>query len=220
VCAAAPGVRIRLGSLEPGIITPEFLDRVGRHKNLCPHFHLSLQSGCDDTLRRMGRRYDTGRFYESVRLLRQRFDSPGVTADLITGFPGETDAEFDETLRFIALCGFSRMHIFPYSERPGTLAASMPQSVPKAVRKQRAKRAAAVAAGLRTRYLESCLGKTLSVLFEHSKDGFAMGHAGNYCEVRVKTEESLQNRVLPVVIRGVSGTALEGELFSTLRRRA
>ncbi|MCD8375426.1 MAG: MiaB/RimO family radical SAM methylthiotransferase, partial [Oscillospiraceae bacterium] len=113
VCAAAPGLRVRLGSLEPRTVTEEFCRRCAGLPNLCPHFHLSLQSGCDDTLRRMKRRYDTRRYLESVELLRRFFPRCAVAADLITGFPGETEEEFSETLSFIQQCAFSSMHIFP-----------------------------------------------------------------------------------------------------------
>ncbi|MCD7927934.1 MAG: MiaB/RimO family radical SAM methylthiotransferase, partial [Oscillospiraceae bacterium] len=114
VCAAAPGLRVRLGSLEPRTVTEDFCRRCAGLPNLCPHFHLSLQSGCDDTLRRMRRRYDTRRYLQSVELLRQFFPDCAVTTDLITGFPGETEEEFSQTLRFIEQCAFSSMHIFPY----------------------------------------------------------------------------------------------------------
>ena len=116
VCRAAPKVRIHLGSLEPRTVTRAFCERIAKLQNLLPHFHLSLQSGCDATLSRMRRRYDTARFYESVSLLRAYYPNAGVTADLITGFPGETTEEFAETLQFIRKCAFSAMHVFPYSE--------------------------------------------------------------------------------------------------------
>ena len=119
VCAAAPGARVRLGSLEPRTITGEFCRRAARLPNLCPHFHLSMQSGCDATLKRMNRKYDTARYYESVRLLRESFARPAITTDLIVGFPGETEEEFADTLAFVERCAFSSMHIFPYSRRPG-----------------------------------------------------------------------------------------------------
>ena len=127
VSAAAGDMRLRLGSLEPRTITEDFCRRASKLPNLCPHFHLSLQSGCDETLRRMNRKYDTARFYQSVTLLRAYFDRPAVTTDLICGFPGETEEEFARTLAFIEKCGFAAMHIFPYSIRPGTKAAAMEQ---------------------------------------------------------------------------------------------
>ena len=127
VSAAAGDMRLRLGSLEPRTITEDFCRRASKLPNLCPHFHLSLQSGCDETLRRMNRKYDTARFYESVTLLRQYFHRPAVTTDLICGFPDETNQEFEQTMAFIEKCAFADMHIFPYSVRPGTKAAELVQ---------------------------------------------------------------------------------------------
>jgi len=130
VCAAAPECRIRLGSLEPRTITEEFCLRAAKLPNLCPHFHLSMQSGCDSVLARMNRKYDTARYFESVSLLRRHFDRPAITTDLIVGFPGETQEEFDQTLSFIQKCAFSAMHVFPYSKRPGTRQPRCPDRCP------------------------------------------------------------------------------------------
>ena len=210
VSAAAGDMRLRLGSLEPRTITEDFCRRASKLPNLCPHFHLSLQSGCDDTLRRMNRKYDTARFYESVTLLRAYFDRPAVTTDLICGFPGETEEEFATTLVFIEKCGFAAMHIFPYSIRPGTRAAAMEQ-VSAAVKEQRAARAAQTAETMRQAYLRGCVGQTYPVLFEQEKDGYYTGHAPNYCEVGVRAND-LHNKVLDVKITGVSGEMLIGEL--------
>ena len=210
VSAAAGDMRLRLGSLEPRTITEDFCRRASKLPNLCPHFHLSLQSGCDDTLRRMNRKYDTARFYESVTLLRQYFDRPAVTTDLICGFPGETEEEFAATLVFIEKCGFAAMHIFPYSIRPGTRAAAMEQ-VSAAVKEQRAARAAQTAETMRQAYLRGCVGQTYPVLFEQEKDGYYTGHAPNYCEVGVRAED-LHNKVLNVKITGIDGDMLTGEL--------
>ena len=210
VSAAAGDMRLRLGSLEPRTVTEDFCRRAAQLPNLCPHFHLSLQSGCDDTLRRMNRKYDAARFYESVTLLRRYFDRPAITTDLICGFPGETEAEFDATLSFIEKCGFAAMHIFPYSIRPGTKAAAMEQ-VPSAVKEQRAGRAAQAAETMRQAYLQGCVGRVYPVLFEQEKDGYYTGHAPNYCEVGVRAND-LHNKVLDVKITGVSGEILIGEL--------
>ncbi len=210
VSAAAGDMRLRLGSLEPRTVTEDFCRRAAQLPNLCPHFHLSLQSGCDDTLRRMNRKYDTARFYESVTLLRRYFDRPAITTDLICGFPGETEAEFDATLSFIEKCGFAAMHIFPYSIRPGTKAAAMEQ-VPSAVKEQRAGRAAQAAETMRQAYLQGCVGRVYPVLFEQEKDGYYTGHAPNYCEVGVRAND-LHNKVLDVKITGISGEMLIGEL--------
>ncbi len=210
VCAAAPGVRIRLGSLEPRTVTEEFCRRAAALPDLCPQFHLSMQSGCDATLKRMNRKYGTARYLESVALLNRFFDRPAVTTDMIVGFPEETEEEFGKTLDFIRRCGFAQMHIFPYSIRPGTPAADMEQ-VPKAVKEDRARRAAAVAADMHRAYLDGCVGKTYPVLFEQPRDGKFSGHAPNYMEVLAKGED-LHNQVKPVRITGTDGQVLFGEL--------
>ena len=199
VCKAAPDLRIRLGSLEPRTITADFCRRASVLPNLCPHFHLSLQSGCDETLKRMNRKYDTARYYESVALLKEHFDCPAVTTDLIVGFPGETEEEFASTLEFIQKCAFSSMHIFPYSPRPGTPAAAMKEQVPPAVKENRAHRAAEVANSMEQTYLNSLIGRTLPVLFEQDENGHSKGHAPNYVEVRFK-EAGLHNVVRNVTI--------------------
>jgi len=210
VCAAAPGVRVRLGSLEPRTITQDFCRRAAGLPDLCPQFHLSMQSGCDATLKRMNRKYDSARFAQSVALLNQYFDHPAITTDMICGFPEETEEEFDQTLAFIQQCGFAQMHIFPYSVRPGTPAAKMAQ-VPKAVKEERARRAAAVAAGMRRTYLESCVGRVYPVLFEQPRDEKFFGHAPNYMEVLAEGE-GLHNAVKPVRITGTDGEVLFGEI--------
>ena len=211
VSAAAPRLRLRLGSLEPRTITEDFCRRAAALPNLCPHFHLSLQSGCDATLHRMNRRYDTARFRQSVDLLRQYFDHPAITTDVICGFPQETEEEFSATLAFLEECRFAAMHVFPYSIRPGTKAADMPQ-VPGPVKEERAARAGALAARLHRAYLEECVGRTYPVLFEQPVAGRYGGHAPNYMEVAVSGGEDLHNRVLPVRITGTDGEILWGEL--------
>jgi len=211
ICRAAEGVRIRLGSLEPRTVTEAFCRRASALPNLCPQFHLSLQSGCDETLRRMNRKYDTARYYESVDLLNRYFDRPAVTTDLIVGFPGETEEEFTQTLAFLYKCGFARVHIFPYSIRPGTPAAELEQ-VPSSVKEERAHRASAVAEELQRTYLAACVGCVYPVLFEQPKGGSFSGHAPNYMEVLAEGE-NLHNTVQDVRITGVSGSALLGEIL-------
>lgn len=211
VSAAAPGVRLRLGSLEPRTITEEFCRRAALLPDLCPQFHLSLQSGCDATLKRMRRKYDTARYLQSVELLNRHFRRPAVTTDLIAGFPEETDGEFEATLAFIRRCGFARMHIFPYSVRPGTPAAEMRQ-VPKAVKAERARWAAEAAKEMCRTYLEGCVGQRYEVLFEQpAGDGLFLGHAPNYAEVQVEGE-ALHNAVRPVRITGTDGEILFGRM--------
>ena len=210
VSAAAGDMRLRLGSLEPRTITEDFCRRASKLPNLCPHFHLSLQSGCDETLRRMNRKYDTARFYESVTLLRQYFHRPAVTTDLICGFPDETNREFEQTMAFIEKCAFADMHIFPYSVRPGTKAAELVQ-FSAAVKEERTRRAVAVARTMHRAYLEGCVGQTYPVLYEQEKDGLYTGHAPNYCEVCVRAED-LHNKIIDTKIVGIDGDALIGEL--------
>ena len=203
-------MRIRLGSLEPRTITEEFCKRASKLPYLCPHFHLSMQSGCDATLKRMNRKYDTARYIESCDLLRQYFDDPAITTDLITGFPEETEEEFAQTLDFIARVGFADMHVFPYSIRPGTKAAEMRQ-IDMPVREERAARASAVAKTMHEAYLACCVGKIFPVLFERDRKGGSAGHAPNYMEVSV-AQEGLHNQVKNVKITAVDGGSLRGEL--------
>ena len=206
----AGDMRVRLGSLEPRTITQDFCRRAAALPNLCPHFHLSMQSGCDETLRRMNRKYDTARYKKSVELLNGYFPRPAITTDLIVGFPGETEAEFRQTLEFVRACGFAEMHIFPYSIRPGTPAAKMEQ-VPKAVKEERSARAAEVAGELNRAYLAGCVGETYPVLYEQEAEGLWTGHAPNYILVGAAGRE-LHNRVRQTKITGVRGNMLVGEL--------
>ena len=210
LCREAPDVRIRFGSLEPRTITEAFCARAAKLSNLCPHFHLSMQSGCDATLKRMNRKYDTARFYEACTLLRRYFDDPAITTDLIAGFPEETEEEFAETLAFIEKCAFADMHVFPYSIRPGTKAAEMRQ-VDMPVRVSRAAHASEIAGTMHRAYMERCVGKTFPVLFEQDKDGHSVGHAPNYMEVRVE-EAGLHNQVRMARITRVDGETLCAEL--------
>ena len=209
LCREAEGARVRLGSLEPRTITEDFCRRAAALPNLCPHFHLSLQSGCDGTLVRMNRKYDTKRYYESVQLLREYFRSPGITTDLITGFPGETEEEFAQTLAFVERCAFTAMHVFPYSRRPGTPAADMPGQVPREGKEERARRAIALGEALERRWLEGQTGRVLPVLFEEEKGGLWQGHAPSYALVRAQGKD-LHNQLLSVKITGVEGSALTG----------
>jgi len=210
VSAAADTMRLRLGSLEPRTITEDFCRRAAQLPNLCPHFHLSLQSGCDKTLRDMHRKYDTERFYESVTLLRAFFPGCAITTDLITGFPGESEEDFAQTLAFIEKCDFAAMHVFPYSIRPGTPAAKMAQ-VEMPIREERAHRAARVAAKMHRAYLDSCVGKTFPVLFEQARGDLYTGHAPNYMPVAVEGSEELHNIVRQVTITHTDGETLFGE---------
>ena len=212
VCAVAENagtMRIRLGSLEPTVITEDFCRRLSESGKLCRHFHLSLQSGCDKTLKAMNRKYDTQRFFEATELLRRSFPGCGITCDLITGFPGETDEDFAQTLSFIRQCAFSAMHIFPYSRRPGTPADKMPQQCTNAVKARRAALAQAVCEEMRRAFLDSSVGQTLPVLFETEEDGRWTGHSDTYVLVSAEGKE-LRNQLLPVKITHIAGDGLAG----------
>ena len=213
ICAAAPACRIRLGSLEPRTVTEDFCRRASSLHNLDAHFHLSLQSGCDATLRRMNRKYDTARFLESVGLLRQWFDRPGITADLIVGFPGETEEDFQTTVEFIHTCAFTDMHIFPYSRRPGTPADRMPGQISNRVKEERSHIAIQAAREESEAYRRSWVGQTLPVLFEEVKGGLWRGYAPNYVDVSVSSAESLHNIEGQVRITGLTEEGLLGELL-------
>ena len=206
ICAAVPQCRIRLGSLEPRTITAEFCARASKLPNLCPHFHLSMQSGCDTVLKRMNRKYDSARYFESVKLLREYFKNPGITTDLIVGFPGETEEEFVQTLDFIRRCAFSAMHVFPYSKRPGTPAAARKDQILNTVKEERAHRAAAVAAEMEEAYLDSWVGQTVPVLMEEERDGAWRGYTAEYVPVAVSAQEDLHNQIRQVRLeRGEKG---------------
>ena len=171
-----------------------------------------MQSGCDTVLARMNRKYDSSRYYESVQFLHEVYDRPAITTDLIVGFPGETEDEFQQTLDFIQKCGFAAMHIFPYSRRPGTPAAKMPGQVPNAIKEDRAHRAAEIAQNMEYAYLDSFVGQTVPVLFEEERDGVWLGHTTRYCQVGVTSMESLHNQLRQVRLTGREGSQLTGEL--------
>jgi len=212
LCKAAPGCRIRLGSLEPRTVTEDFARRCAALPNLCPHFHLSLQSGCDKTLHNMNRHYTAAEYKTACDLLRQYMPLCGLTTDLIVGFPGETEEDFAESLRFVERCGLGKVHVFPYSRRQGTRAATMSGQLSQAVKAARSQQAIAVCTALERRDLEARVGRTYEVLFEQDEDGFFTGHIPEYCLVKVKGEH-LHNQVLPVKITGVDGETLLGEVI-------
>jgi threonylcarbamoyladenosine tRNA methylthiotransferase MtaB len=199
VCKAVPQCRIRLGSLEPRIITREFCQKIATLPNLCPQFHLSMQSGCDTVLARMKRKYDTARYLESVRLLEEFFPNCAVTTDMIVAFPGETEEEFQQSLDFIRRCAFADMHIFPYSRRPGTPADKMPGQLGNAVKEERSRRAMAVAAEMAAAYREKLVGTVQEVLFEETEGGYYTGHAPNYVKVYAQGDD-LHNQIRAVKI--------------------
>ena len=211
VCAAVPDLRIRLGSLEPRVVTREFCEKMAKYPNLCPQFHLSMQSGCDSVLSRMKRKYDTARYAESVQLLREFFPNCAITTDMIVAFPGETEEEFAESLAFIQKCAFADMHIFPYSRRPGTPADKMPGQHNNATKEERSRRAIAVAEEMNLAYRKALVGTVQEVLFEEAVDGFDTGHAPNYMKVYVPTK-GRHNEIAPVRITGIHEDGLLGEI--------
>ena len=197
ICQAVPQMRVRLGSLEPRIITEDFCCRMKKLPNLCPQFHLSMQSGCDSVLARMKRKYTTARYLESVELLKKHFPGCAVTTDMIVAFPGETEEEFQESLGFIRKCGFSDMHIFPYSRRPGTPADKMPGQLGNAIKEARSREASTVAEEMRKAFCRSLQGTRQEVLFEELSDGYYTGHTPNYMKVYAKGQD-LHNQLREV----------------------
>ena len=211
ICQAVPDVRIRLGSLEPRIVTEEFCERLKNYVNLCPQFHLSMQSGCDTVLERMKRKYDTARYYESVRLLNKHFENCAVTTDMIVAFPGETEEEFAQSLEFIEKCAFADMHIFPYSRRPGTPADKMPGQHNNDTKEARSRAAIAVAEEMSRAYREKLIGTTHAVLFEETDGAYFTGHAPNYIKVYAEGE-NLHNEIRNVEITGVYKDGVLGQI--------
>lgn len=192
--------RIRLGSLEPRIVTEEFACAIGKLPKLCPHFHLSLQSGCDDTLKRMNRHYTAGEYLECVKRLRSAFDHPAITTDVIVGFPGETKEEFDVTKEFLQKVQFYEMHVFRYSKRQGTVAAAMKDQVPETVKAERSNELLLLEKEQSRAFRERYIHEVEEVLFEESKelDGetYQIGHTTRYVKAAKKTTQNLSNRCI------------------------
>lgn len=191
--------RIRLGSIEPLLITVEFVERLKKLEKICHHFHLSLQSGCDETLKRMNRRYTTEQFKEIVRLLRGAYSDVNLTTDIIVGFPGETDEEFNKTYQFLKEIKFYKMHIFKYSPRKGTKAAVMPNQINGDIKEERSKKLIELSDRNEIEYNKSYNGKNVEVLFEEEKDGMYKGHTQNYIMVYCQSKEKLDNKIIDVV---------------------
>ncbi len=192
--------RIRLGSLEPNLITPEFVERLGNVDKICDHFHLSLQSGCDETLKRMNRKYTTQEFENGVKLLRKKFPEVALTTDIIVGFPGETEEEFNTTYKFLSKIKFSKMHVFKYSQRKGTVAAKMKNQVNPQIKEERSNKLIELSNKNEIEFLDNNLGKELEVLFEtKTQNGYTEGHTTNYITVKSKGE-NLENTIKRVKI--------------------
>ncbi len=200
--------RIRLGSLEPGIITEEFASGLAALPKICPHFHLSLQSGCDATLRRMNRRYTSEEYYEKCQILRKYFSNPALTTDVIVGFPGETEEEFLQSMKFVDKVNFYETHIFKYSRREGTRAASMPDQVGEQTKAARSSRMIELGEKKRAEYEKSFLGKEVEVLVEEQSEGggkpVQVGHTREYMKIALETDTNLRNCIVKVQIDNAS----------------
>lgn len=200
--ASVPGIdRVRIGSLEPELLTDEDIARLAAVPQLCGQFHLSLQSGCDTTLARMNRHYTAARYREIAGALREKFPGCAITTDVITGFPGETPEEFAETCRFVREMGFAMVHIFPYSERRGTAAASMPDAVPMEERRRRAAALAEITAGSAQDFYQAQVGTVQMLLVEKKREpDWIRGYTPNYTPVRVRCTDDRRGELLPVRI--------------------
>jgi threonylcarbamoyladenosine tRNA methylthiotransferase MtaB len=198
MCAEIDGIeRIRLGSVEPVIITDEFLTRVKNTGKFCPSFHISLQSGCDETLKRMNRRYTSEKYFEAVLKIREYFPFAGITTDVIVGFPGETEEEFDKSLAFAEKVGFTHIHVFPYSIREGTKAATMEGQIEKSIKDIRVKLMNDVGEKSHKEFLEKLKGETFKVLVEREKEkGVYVGYTENYIEVEIKSEKNITEEIV------------------------
>lgn len=204
--------RIRLGSLEPGIITEEFAAAISSLPKVCPHFHLSLQSGCTTTLKRMNRRYTAEEYREKCEILRKYYPAPALTTDVITGFPGETEEEFEESRSFVDSIHFYETHIFSYSKREGTKAAGMPDQLTEQVKKERSRILIALGKEHQREYMEQFLGQEKEVLFEEQQtvegQEYWTGHTMEYLKIAVISEENLENKRVMVQLREVIGQDL------------
>ncbi len=207
LCLSLPDMRFRIGSLDPTVPDAEFVSAIAGLPNVCPHFHLSVQSGCGDILRRMGRRYTPEDALASAARLREAFPGCAVTGDLICAFPGETEAQFEETLEFLKRASFSGLHVFPYSRRPGTPAAHMPNQLTNAEKRERTKRASEIAERTAMEYKRAQAGRTLQVLFESATRGLSE----NYQEVTVPFG-GVKMGISPVLISKADGKLLRGEI--------
>ena len=195
--------RIRLGSIEPLLITEEFVNRLQKLEKICHHFHLSLQSGCDETLKRMNRRYTTEQFINIVKILRKTYKDVNLTTDIIVGFPGETEEEFEKTYKFLEKIKFYKMHVFKYSPRKGTKAAIMENQIPGNIKEERSKKLIELSNKNEFEYNSQYIGKKVEVLFEEEKVGEYKGHTQNYIMVYCKSEEKLNNKIKSVTCKKV-----------------
>lgn len=192
--------RIRLGSLEPTLITEEFVTRLKKLSKICDHFHLSLQSGCNETLKRMNRKYTTDQFRHVVELLRKAYPEVHLTTDVIVGFPGETEEEFNKTYEFLKEIKFYKMHVFKYSPRSGTVAAKMPNQIDGNIKEERSNKLIELSDENEKEYNQKYIGKEVEVLLEEREGEYLKGHTTNYMVVKMKTNENLENTIQKVVV--------------------
>ena len=204
--------RIRMSSIEPMTLNKEFVDKVKASKKLCPHFHISLQSGCDETLRRMNRHYTTDEYMEIVDGLRNAFEDAAITTDIMVGFPGESDEEFNKTVEFVKKADFADAHVFMYSQRRGTPAAKRPDQIDPMVKEKRSKEIIAITQKSRDDFLTRFIGKTVEVLFEQVSGGYFEGKTSNYITVKVKTDKNLQGVYKNVLLEEVKDGAIIGKM--------
>lgn len=204
--------RIRLSSMEPTFIDRKFMEKAVEVNKLCHHFHLSLQSGSDTVLKRMNRKYSTSEYREIVELIREYMPDAGITTDIIVGFPGETDEEFEETYNFVKEIGFSRIHVFKYSPRKGTPASKMKGQIHGSIKSMRSERLIHLGESLMRDFNRRHIGKKVDVLFEEEKDGFMEGYTTNYIRVKVNAKEDLKGKILPVKINGLEDDFLIGKI--------
>ena len=206
--------RIRLGSIEPTLITEEFVNRLSKLEKICDHFHLSLQSGCDATLERMNRKYTTEEFEKVVVLLRKYYKNVALTTDIIVGFPEETNEEFVQTYNYLNKIDFYKMHIFKYSPRKGTKAALMKNQVPGDIKEERSKKLIELSDKNQKEHNEKYIGQKLEVLFEEREKEYIKGHTTNYIVVKTKTDKQIENTIQTVKITGEENLELIGEHIS------
>lgn len=199
--------RVRLGSLDPEVITPDFVERIGKCRKICPHFHLSLQSGCNNTLKAMNRHYTAEEYFEKCEMLRSVFENPAFTTDIIVGFPGESDEDFEASLDFAKKVEFSRIHVFKYSKRDGTVAAKMPNQVDERIKTKRSDILIATGEELVKKYNENKLGTYDFVLWEEQKQingrEYWVGHTTDYVEVALETDEELAGKIQKVALKDI-----------------
>ncbi len=212
VCEVDGIKRVRLGSLEPDHITDEMLSRFKSQSKFCPQFHLSLQSGCDATLKRMNRHYDSAFYEDLVNRIRATFENAAITTDIMVGFAGETEDEFNQSLEFAKKISFARAHIFAYSRRSGTIAAGLKEQVNNAEKQSRAHQMAEVTKQTETEFLKSQIGNTYPVLFETQENGTAEGYTPNYTRVVVSTKKVLTGQIVDVLIKNVKDDYCVGEI--------